>query len=435
MPGIFISYRREDCPGHAGRIFDRLRARFGPDIVFMDVATIDAGVDFVDVIQRAVGSCDALLAVIGPEWLSAAHAGQRRLDNARDFVRLEIAGALQRDVRVLPVLVDGASMPAGENLPADLQGLTRRQAVELRDARWDDDIDQLIGGLERFLGSARPALASPATVAPPANPTRAGSFSTRGMAIGAAAIVTLALGITFALRGGVNPSSESPPTDAPRQAAVAPAVTPAATDNGVLEPSSTSPPAPERPVSGPATNATDASTPSPTHADTSVIPNVTGKTVEEARELLRRAGMPVRVRYVEDRTKEPGIVQAQALARATDPAQRQLLLVTAIATSTVVVHFITGNERMADDLVTYLRNQPSTATSVIRRQSVSPRLEMAGRVGYSEDRLAMQADAVARDASEYLSRAYDRRSPLQAAKRPPVVRGTIIIGLYDPPRR
>ena len=101
MPGIFISYRREDSPGHAGRIFDRLRSRFGSDVVFMDVTAIEAGVDFVDVLHKAVGSCDALLAIIGPQWLSAAHDGKPRLEDPHDFVRIEIAGALQRNVRVL----------------------------------------------------------------------------------------------------------------------------------------------------------------------------------------------------------------------------------------------------------------------------------------------------------------------------------------------
>ena len=158
MAGVFISYRREDSPGHAGRVFDRIRARFGSDVVFMDVTAIEAGVDFVDAIERAVGTCDVLLAVIGPQWSSSADgAGQRRLDNPSDFVRIEIAGALKRDVRVVPVLVDGARLPAAAELPDVLQPLLRRNAVELRDARWDADIDQLIASLERIVKGPEPA--------------------------------------------------------------------------------------------------------------------------------------------------------------------------------------------------------------------------------------------------------------------------------------
>ena len=101
----------------------------------MDVTDIEAGVDFVDVLQRAVGSCDVLLAVMGREWLTCADRnGRRRLDDPHDFIRLEIGTALARKVRVIPVLVEGAVMPTASELPSDLEALTRRQAVELRGA-------------------------------------------------------------------------------------------------------------------------------------------------------------------------------------------------------------------------------------------------------------------------------------------------------------
>ena len=154
MAGVFISYRREDAPGHAGRVFDRLRTRFGTDTVFMDVAAIDAGVDFVVTIDKAVGNCDVLLAIIGPQWAAAAdHGGRKRLENPNDFVRLEVAGALKRDVRVVPLLVDNAQLPGAADLPEDLQPLLRRNAMELRDAHWDADIAQLIASLERVVKS------------------------------------------------------------------------------------------------------------------------------------------------------------------------------------------------------------------------------------------------------------------------------------------
>ncbi|HKH49315.1 MAG TPA: PASTA domain-containing protein [Thermoanaerobaculia bacterium] len=167
MPVIFISYRREDSAGHAGRLFDRLRDHFGKDSVFLDVVGIDAGVDFVETIDQAVGSCDVLLAVIGREWLTCCDKQkQRRLDDPNDFIRVEISSALKRNVRVVPVLVEGAEMPPTEALPEDLQRLTRRQAVELRDSRWDADVAALIAALER--DAARTGAGSPLPAPPPA---------------------------------------------------------------------------------------------------------------------------------------------------------------------------------------------------------------------------------------------------------------------------
>lgn len=152
MPGVFISYRRQDSAGHAGRLFDRLLARFGPDRVFMDVAGIEAGTDFVEAIEQAVGSCDVLLAVIGKEWLDSRHKdGSRRLDDPHDFVRLEIGAALKRKVRVVPLLVEGGAMPSAEDLPEELKSLARRQAVELRDNRWDADVQDLASTLSKIV--------------------------------------------------------------------------------------------------------------------------------------------------------------------------------------------------------------------------------------------------------------------------------------------
>ena len=167
MPVCFISYRREDSAGHAGRLFDRLREHFGRDHVFLDVVGIDAGVDFVDTLDKAVGACDVLLAVIGRDWLSCCDKqGRRRLDDPNDFIRAEISAALKRDVRVVPVLVEGAQMPPTDELPEELKRLTRRQAVELRDSRWDADVEALIANLEKL--SAQPGTAPPPPAAPQA---------------------------------------------------------------------------------------------------------------------------------------------------------------------------------------------------------------------------------------------------------------------------
>jgi len=115
----------------------------------VDIDTIEPGEDFVTVIENAVGSCEILIAVIGQKWLSGTGSGQ--LDNPNNFVRLEIATALRRNIRVIPVLVQRASMPKAQDLPEDLIKLTRRNAIELSDLRWQTDVDQLINVMERVL--------------------------------------------------------------------------------------------------------------------------------------------------------------------------------------------------------------------------------------------------------------------------------------------
>lgn len=147
LPGdVFINYRREDAAGEAGRIHDRLNARL-PGRIFMDVAGIEPGIDFIEAIEKAVGSCAVCLAVIGPRWLAT-----RRLDDPDDFVRLELTTALKRDVRVIPVLVGGASMPRREDLPEDLAPLVRRNAIRIEHTDFDNDVRRLGDTVERILG-------------------------------------------------------------------------------------------------------------------------------------------------------------------------------------------------------------------------------------------------------------------------------------------
>jgi len=144
MARIFISYRRDDSAGHTGRIFDRLSDHFGPDSIFMDVDTIRPGRDFVEAVRQAVGSCDRLVAVIGREWLSISDAtGSRRLDDPDDLVRLEVATALERGIRVVPVLVQGARMPGAADLPDALKPLATRNAQEVSDRRFHSDVQRL----------------------------------------------------------------------------------------------------------------------------------------------------------------------------------------------------------------------------------------------------------------------------------------------------
>ena len=146
---IFISYRRDDTAGRAGRLFDLLATRFGARNVFQDVTAIEPGTDFTQRVDEAIAQCDATLVVIGSDWLSMSGPdGTRRLDEPDDYVRREVGAALAAGVRVVPVLVDRAELPAPEDLPEALRPLAQRQAVALRDATWHQDVDALVRRLE-----------------------------------------------------------------------------------------------------------------------------------------------------------------------------------------------------------------------------------------------------------------------------------------------
>ena len=169
---VFISYRRADSDYPAGWLFDRLAEHFGRGRVFKDVDSLEPGDDFAEVITAAVSSCSALVAVIGERWLTIIDEhGRRRLDNPEDFVRLEIEAALTRGVRVIPVLVNGASMPRSADLPPSLQPLARRQAVELSPYRFDTSA--LIRVLDNTV-SGTPAAAPTAPQDPFRKPASAG---------------------------------------------------------------------------------------------------------------------------------------------------------------------------------------------------------------------------------------------------------------------
>ncbi len=168
MAGIFISYRRADSDGWAGRLRDALRVRFG-DIVFQDVDNIADGEIFSEVIDRALQACEVALVIIGPTWASARdEQGRRRLDFEDDWVRTETAMVLNRKIRVIPVLVGGARLPRVEELPEELRSLTKRQAREIRSTSWDSDVALLASHLEHIVGHPRRKLwlyAAPAVVA------------------------------------------------------------------------------------------------------------------------------------------------------------------------------------------------------------------------------------------------------------------------------
>jgi hypothetical protein len=155
MSGIFISYRREDSAPYAGRLYDRLCARFGAEHVFMDVDDVSPGADFAAQIRAKIQSCDAVIAVIGKNWLTVRNQeGALRLADPNDFVGLELASALQRGILIIPVLVAGAMMPRAQDLRGDLRALTGKNAVALQDHDFQRDFDIVVQALEKL-----PALA------------------------------------------------------------------------------------------------------------------------------------------------------------------------------------------------------------------------------------------------------------------------------------
>jgi TIR domain len=165
---IFISYRREDSSGHAGRLFDSLSARFGQERIFMDIDSIGPGADFEQVIESTLESSKVVLVVIGREWTAIKdQSGHRRLEDPGDFVRMEVAAALRRSDLVIPILVQGTTMPRLSDLPPDLSALTRRNAWELSDARWSYDLSRLCNAIQRVIDEQQVTTTAPIQPPPP----------------------------------------------------------------------------------------------------------------------------------------------------------------------------------------------------------------------------------------------------------------------------
>lgn len=160
---IFISYRRSGSPKDALLVYKHLAGEFGVDAVFMDVSGIRPGDDFVEVLEQQLADCTVLLALIGPDWLHARNEhGERKLDDEDDFVRVEIRTALQRRMRVVPLLLDGAPMPRKVDLPEDLHPMVRRQGLPV-DATNLHHFRSAMGRLEEVLREALQATGPLAT--------------------------------------------------------------------------------------------------------------------------------------------------------------------------------------------------------------------------------------------------------------------------------
>lgn len=196
MGVVFISYRREDTAGEARALYNDLAKLLGEERVFMDVDDIALGLDFREVLRQRLADCEVMLALIGRGWLDARdESGARRLDQPGDFVRLEIATALERKIPVTPVLLKEARAPQDEHLPADLKGLAFRNGFPIRHETWESNVQELV----RRLGLAPP------TPAPAAR-------SRRPVLLGlGAAVLAGAAGLWYGLRPGPTP----PPVPAP----------------------------------------------------------------------------------------------------------------------------------------------------------------------------------------------------------------------------
>jgi TIR domain len=146
---VFISYRRADAPGYVRGLMSDLRNIFGSKQIFLDMEDIAAGSDFPSIIEQAVSNCELLLVIIGSNWSELRdESGQRRIEDANDFVRLEIAGALQRKIPIIPVLVENAKMPKPPELPEDIKLLSTLQGIPLTHDRWDDDMARIYAAIE-----------------------------------------------------------------------------------------------------------------------------------------------------------------------------------------------------------------------------------------------------------------------------------------------
>jgi hypothetical protein len=158
MNNIFISYRRKESADFVGRLFDRLSGYFGPDSIAMDVDTLISGMDYREEISKIISKCQVFLAVIGPQWTSLTDdAGQRRLDNPDDQLRIEVATAIQRGTTVIPILIHGAQMPGPEELPADIRSLAKAEPIEIQSGLpFNTDVQKFIDRLEQKHGLRHP---------------------------------------------------------------------------------------------------------------------------------------------------------------------------------------------------------------------------------------------------------------------------------------
>lgn len=206
MVRFFLSYRRDDSAGFAGRLADDLEAAFGTGSVFRDVDDIRPGEDFVQAIEFHMETVDVVLVMIGPRWLTVGADGTRRLNNPHDFVRQEIAAALSSGRPIIPLLVAGAVMPMEADLPAAIAGLARRQAVVLSDVGWRGDLERLVKSLREQLSNQG------ASVDLEQQRNRLGSRNLLPTLVGFAAMAVLLGAVIIVQKPSIVPVSSTSPT-------------------------------------------------------------------------------------------------------------------------------------------------------------------------------------------------------------------------------
>jgi hypothetical protein len=408
----------------------------------MDVTDIEAGVDFIDVIQRAVGSCDVLLAVVGREWLTcSALNGRRRLDDPRDFIRLEIGTALTRNVRVIPVLVEGAVMPGASELPAELEPLTRRQAVELRDARWDADVESLARVLYRVLGPGQAAKKSVLH-----QPRRTKLWALAAVVLVAAVLSVVAL-IT---RGGSTPSG--PPASVSSEPIPSTTTAPPQTAPGPVSPGRGVRPASAlaetRPVGTPRNGgwlgvqlvgAADDSSGAGTRGAMvhsvaaggpaalagvlvgDLVVEYSGTPVSDVAALIRLAGVnpPVDSVLIRVRRGNTGRTLEVGRAHASVP----------VTSGNVLIYYAADEDRKtAEELAAELRKiRAYDPRYVVRTLKTTRGIDNEGQVRYSSSGLSPLAGTLARRAGTWLSESYGRRVAFTPMVDPRVTATSMIV--------
>ena len=196
---IFISYRVQDTAADTGRLVDALKQAFYEDQIFMDIEKLEPGVDFRQALTKSLESCDVLFAIIGPEWAGTDKSGNPRIKHSEDWVRIELETALKRDIRVIPVLMRGAALPAMEDLPESLYPLLNRQTYEISNKRWSYDTEQLINFLKKIGFTPK----QPNTPLP-AQSAGAGKWLIYGLC----ALAVLAIGFLLVESNGNNKSAQ-----------------------------------------------------------------------------------------------------------------------------------------------------------------------------------------------------------------------------------
>lgn len=210
---IFISYRVQDTSGETGRLVDALKQYFTDDQLFMDIENLEPGMDFTEGIEKSLSTCDVFLAVIGPNWAGERPGASSRLNDPDDWVRTEVGTALRRNIRVVPVLVDGGALPKAEDLPEDLLPLLKRQAIDVSNKRWRYDTEQLVRFLVNTIGIQPKRTILQRTASKP-KPARTWLYVSGGVAL--AVVIMGIIGYQMEKEGSTGGGQSTPQTILPQ---------------------------------------------------------------------------------------------------------------------------------------------------------------------------------------------------------------------------